>query len=467
MRRLALALLLTTGCPQTVQVLDGGAGGDGGAEDGGAGPADGGAEDGGAADGGAADGGASPCAALPFCLTLTPDRGRVNVGERVTVSATLVNPEARSLRMQLCEPEPRAERRPERPELQYSEIEHRVSVDGATGALEFEVQTVPPWFYATTFHVDVCVFEAQDADPALRVPVPIHVRGNVLFSAEYQGVFAVDSSGRPAAGIQGQYARGLVIDQTVSRATALRIARDGTLLVLDDAANPARIHRFMLDGADHRLSTVAHLAADLGGAAPIAYDNVAIHDLAELPDGAIAMADSHLSGTPNPRILVWNPDGTFRREVRGPNVQHSWQAVAAAAEGEWLVGMQDNLRNQVLRVDPATGLELPGAPFSDDLNKTIWAIELMPDGRALVVGDRLVTWLSRQGGAQAVTDIPGMASRDWRAATAFDGRAVVANDHQGDSENLALIRDGHFEGWLRTPGAGGPIIVPYGVAYLE
>jgi hypothetical protein len=470
MRRVSLfALLLATGCPQPVQVLDGGAGaGDGGAprDAGAAQDAGAGADAGGAQDAGAGDAGAERCAGLPFCLTLTPDKTRVDVGEPVTVAAALDNPEGRDVTLGFCAPAPTTERRPGRPALVLSDIEWAADLDPTTGGFTFVVRVVPPYFLATTFHLEVCAYEGGSATPTARAQADLHVRGNVLFSAEYQGVFAVTSGGQPARGVGQAYPRGLLIDATVNRAAGLRLARDGTLLVYDDAANPARLHRFALDATEHRLSTFAFSADDLL-TDPIAYDNIGIHQVTELPDGAVAVADSHLSGTPNPRVMIWNADGSFRREVRGGQTQHSWQAMTVGPDGDWLVGMQDNLTNLVLRLDPATGLERPDSPFSGTLPGTIWALEPTPDGQILVVGQRMVTFVGPGGAARAVTDIPGQASRDWVAATVFDDRIVVANDHQGDSENLAVLKDGRFERWLRVEGSGGPVIVPYGVAYLE
>ena len=285
----------------------------------------------------------------------------------------------------------------------------------------------------------------------------------IAFSAEYNGVFAVDSGGRPATGVSNTYPRGLLLDQTVTRPTGLRMSSDGTLLVYDDD-NPARIHRVALDGIEHRLGTFQHLAADLGAAGTIYYDNLGVYQLWELSDGAVAIADTHTSNTPNPRIMVWNADGTFRRQVlKGDSNQH-WYAMAATSEDEWLVAMRDGLEGRVVRVDPNTGIT-QDPPFTDDYSRRLWAVEPWTDGRVVVAGENLITLITDSAGVRLVTDLPS-TSATWIAATSFDGKLVVANQHQGEDQNLALISEGgRFERWLRI--GSGPVVAPYGVAYLR
>ncbi|MCA9551529.1 MAG: hypothetical protein KC933_15945 [Myxococcales bacterium] len=461
MRRALPLCLLLTACPQPVRTLGPDAGGD--SLDGGANAPDSGALENPLPDGGQQDAGIEACPGSPFCLTLTPSKDRVNVGEEAQVTARLSNPEGRPLRITLCDIEPRTERVPGRPALVLSDITYSLVLDDVTGDLKFQVNDVPPFFLATTFHLDVCVTDVGDGGQELQVTVPIHVRGNIVFSAEYNGVFAVDSGGRPATGVSNTYPRGLLLDQTVTRPTGLRMSSDGTLLVYDDD-NPARIHRVALDGIEHRLGTFQHLAADLGAAGTIYYDNLGVYQLWELSDGAVAIADTHTSNTPNPRIMVWNADGTFRRQVLNGDSNQHWYAMAATSEDEWLVAMRDGLEGRVVRVDPNTGIT-QDPPFTDDYSRRLWAVEPWTDGRVVVAGENLITLITNSNGVRLVTDLPSI-SATWVAATSFDGKLVVANQHQGEDQNLALISEGgRFERWLRI--GSGPVVAPYGVAYLR
>lgn len=469
-RACSLFVLVLWGCPQSIVVYpDAGVEADGGSSGADAAERDSSAEaptDAGPLDAGAGDGGADPCEGEPYCLTVEVEPPRVNVREAATIRALVENPGGADLSVRPCDAgPPRAIRAPNRPALSFDEIEHRLEGPGASDALSFTVDTVPPWFVATTFEIDVCLFEAGAS--VQRRTASVHVRGNVLFSAGYQGVFAVASDGRPAAGVANAYPQGLLLDDTITYAGALRVAADGSLLVLDPEARPARIARYALDGVDVRLGTFEHQMEQLAPVAPISYDNVAKYTIAQLPDGTVALADTHNSGTPDPRVLMWNPDGTFLREIRGSEPQHLWHSVAARSERELAVGMGYNIRGQVVRIDPQTGLELSGPPLTEDLRRYVFGLEPLPDGRLLLAGERIVMIVGDGGAAVSVSDIPNVDGRDWRAVTRFDDRLLVASDHQNDSGNIAVIEGRSFERWLRPEGSGGPVVVPLGLAYLE
>lgn len=474
--RLAVAFAfapLLIACPQTVVVYpdgavptDAGPGGDAApTTDAGSVDPDGGATDTGQrADAGPpADGGADPCQGLPYCLTVSPTSARVNVRESVTLETALDNPQGLQLRVDRCQDPPAWRRGPDRPPLVYGEIGYELATS-ATNAddFTFSVNEVPPWFFATTFDIALCVYEGSAEVPALRISTEVHVRGNVLISAQYQGVFAVASDGRPAAGIGGRIPDGMLLDDTITSAGALRLASDGTLLVLDANARPSRIARYGLDGQDVRLQTFEYTEQQLG-VPEIYYDNVAIFTLAELPDGGIALANTHNSGTSTPRVMIWNSDGTFRRQILGGAVNDEWRSVAARGN-ELLIGRSYNIAGDVIRLDLGTGAPVE-PPFAPDVNRWIYALEPLPDGRVAVGAERLAMVASDGGGAISINDIPG--GGDYRAITGFDDMLLFANEHQGDSENVAVVDGRNFVRWLRVPGSGGPVIVPYGLAYLE
>lgn len=470
-----LPLLLTVclGCPQTVVVIGDDAGPDGGAADQGLTSNDAEAadatdtdDDAGIGDGETSlDAGPGACADPDLCLQLTPEPARVNLRELATVRAQLDNPEGRIVRVEFCEPTPRTTRLPGRPALVLDEIEYELRLDDTTGAFTFQVLTVPPWFMATDFNFEVCVYADQQTTPSQRVPVLVHVRGNVVFSAQYQGVFAVGSDGRPAEGKDGAYPSGTLLYDTIGRATALHMASDGTLLVLDEDASPPRIARYELTAQDYKVATFAHLAKDLNGAEPLYYDNIAIHSLSEMPNGVVLMADTHNSGTENPRVMMWNPDGTFRRQVRGPEIYDLWHAVAARSNDELLVARTLNIQGAVLRLDPQTADALPGGPLTDDLRKIVWDILPLKDGRIALAGERLAMFVTSAGGAMTVNNLPSGTSQNWRAVAQFDDTLLFANEHQGANENIAVVSGTRFVRWLRS--ASGPVTVPYGLAYLE
>jgi len=469
---LPLLLAFCLGCPQTVVVIGGDAEPDSGLSDAGpnrdAEPSDATDydRDGGTpVDSGETTDAGSGCAADDICLQLTPEPARANVRELVTVRAQLDNPQSRVLRMASCEPTPRTTRRAGRPTLIFEEIDYELILDATTGAFTFEVLAVPPWFIATDFKFEVCVYVDQETVPTVRVPVSVHVRGNVVFSAQYQGVFAVASDGRPAQGRNTAYPDGTLLDDTIGRATALHMASDGTLLVLDEDATPPRIARYALTAQDYKVATFAHLAKDLNGAEPLYYDNIAIHSLSEMPNGVVLMADTHSSGTENPRVMMWNPDGSFRREVRGPEIYDLWHAVAARSNDELLVARTLNIQGEVLRLDPQTADALPGGPLTDDLRKIVWDILPLADGRVALAGERLAMFVTSAGGAMTVNNLPSGANQNWRAVARFDDTVLFANEHQGANQNIAVVSGARFERWLRKPS--GPITVPYGLAYLE
>lgn len=463
---LALAALLF-GCPQTLVVYpDAGAPTDassrddaGFAEDAGFAP-DGGStdDDAGSTDAGVED----PCEDEAYCLTVSPVTARVNVREAVTIEATIDNPSGAPLRAALCGEPPRSRRAANRPALVLGQLSYTLEPTANATTFTFRVDEVPPWFFATTFEVDVCLYE--EVTERQRATVEVHVRGNVLISAQYQGVFAVASDGRPARGKNGAYPDAVLLDDTITSASALRLTRAGELLVFDPNASPSRIARYALDGQDVRLQTFDYTEAQLG-VPEIYYDNVAIFTIAELDDGGFALADTHNSGTATPRVMIWNADGTFRRQLLGGAASDEWRSVAFA-DGELLIGRSYNIAGDVIRLDPVTGVTLE-PPFAADVNRWIFALEPLPDGRVAVGAERLAMVASPGGGAVSVNDIPSGGSAEFRAITRFDDKLLFATGHQGDSENVAMVDGRNFAGWFRVAGSGGPVIVPYGLAYLE
>ena len=419
-------------------------------------------------DAGLPDSGGMPgCGAAPYCFTLAAEPQTVRVREAATLTPQVTNPGNVTLAYSLCAPEPSASRRPMRPALVLSEIEHQLGVDAASGMVSFQVDTVPPWFFATRFGIELCAKGPDPQDPTVRASAEVEVMGNVLVSAAYQGIFAFSSDGVTARGVGDAYPDGTFIDASLQRATGLRLAQDGTLLVHDDGARPSRILRYVLTGPDQLDAAFAHEAAQLNGVDPLYYDNVAIFTIAELPGGGFAMADSHNSGMHHPRIMVWNADGSFRRQILGGTSSDEWYSVGALTQGEFLVGLQVNIRGQVVRVEAATGLYLE-PPFSSDFRRTVHVIEPMPDGHVYVAGEWFAARLNDRGGNVPIAGLPDVNRRDWRAITRFGAeRVLIANDHQGDTANVAIVRGTQFEAWFRRAGNSAGLIVPYGLVYLD
>lgn len=458
MRRLVLlSAVAFVGCPQTINVVsapDGSfqASRDGGStstpQDGGSGPSDGGR----GSDAGETDAG------VPFTVTPSDDDLRVNVRESVQVDFT-VSPPGTATTFSFCR-DVATERAPNRPALVPAEYEHTLTIDAATGRVDFEVTVVPPWFFATTFSIAVC---ADGPDGTVETTVRVLVRGNVLVSSGYQGIFAFASDGLPARGVGRLYPEGNFIDDTVGAARGMRLMSDGTLVVFDAATGGSgmRLLRYEVTAAENRTQVF-----DTGMAEAIYYDSRSVYSIAELPNGQIAITDSHQSGISRPRALLWDSDGTFDREIVGMDVNDAWLAVGGINDGQLLVAREANINNRLINVDMQTGAELGN--FTDNVGRNLFAIEVMDDGALYVVGDWRAYRVTAAGATMPIANLPNLGSRDWVAAARYDdGRVLIATNRQSETEAIAIVRGTNFEGWVRRAGNAAGLLQPSGIVYLE
>lgn len=462
------ALLLLAACRQQVVVNecdDGGhpdASADAGTDGGGtpdsgadAGPGeDGGPTDTGPVDTGTGDAG-STCDPLCF-YGVTADLAVADVRQPVTLTVDVESSTGGAWTISVDPTLMEAERAENRPALDFADVVLETVPSGQT--VTFRVVDVAPWFFETTFRVPVTVTDTTTQLPYTRV-AEVKIRGNVLLSDN--NVYAVASDGQPAT-LMGQYPQGILLEQLVSTPRAIHLAPDGHLLVYDEGASPVRIKRFELTGKDVLAGNLQYL--DANNASIFTTEQNVTNGFAVLPDGRVVYPEYHfsgVSGAPKSRLMLWNADGTYDREVWAPTAVEEWRSATAAPNGKLLV--LDRGPDVISRFDANT-LFADGT-FVDQLPGTPYSVFATQDA-AYIAGYAYMMQATWSGGQAAITGLPGTASF-WRGIAQYEGgRLLAIRDTQTDSGNLALIENRQFVRFFRVDNAG-PIIAPYGVEYLR
>lgn len=396
-----------------------------------------------------------------FCFTLVATSTRVNVREAVTLTPTLDNPGAVPLTFSVRPAEVVTERRPGRPALVLSELDFSFTVDAATGVATVRVNDVPPWFIATTFHLRVY---ATGAGSTAYAEIAVHVRGNTAYSANYSDVsrvYAVASDGRPARARQPGLMQGELITQLARAPSALLMSRDGALVVHDTGASPPRLMRFELTGHDQQLSTFEY--RDAQNEPYLDLDPAYAYALAELPDGAIAVADYEFSRSTSSRIVMFEADGRYRTTWPATDPLAVWSSIAVHSSGDLLVTRLDGM-GRVERIDPATGLRREF--FAEALPGQARSVLGLADGTVYVGGTGFVVRIS--GAARSVVGMLPTSSNSWRMLAPWaDGQILASTDERTDSAMPVRIEARQYVAPLRLPMVGNVTSSLRGLAYLE
>jgi hypothetical protein len=439
----------------------------GGPED--RGPAgDTGSQDTGLLDTGTPDGGQDPCAAGRYCLrSLTASSERVNVRESVTLTPVIDNPSRTALTFSVRPLEIGSERKQGRPPLVLREVTIDLSVNPQSGVATFVVNSVPPWFLATTFLVRVYAKGPAVSDPEVFAEARVHVRGNVAFSAygaDY-AVYTVASDGRPSRAVTPGSMRGELVTSVAVQPRALLLAKNGTLLVYDHGVTPPRILRLELTGENVQIGAFEHSDAQM--MPYLSESNAYPYSLAELPDGRIVTSDYETTRTPKSRLVLWNADGSFSRFMNPVDPQEVWSGVSVRENGELLVVVREGTNGRVLRIDAMTGQVI--TPALADTRAWPRVVLGVPGGDAYVGTDGAVFRVSMGGTKIRISTLPTTEFTYWRSLAPFDsGRILTSNDtSSSDSTNIAIIEGRDFVSWLRPTNVGGTSGSVYGLAYLE
>ena len=475
----AFATLLA-GCVQEIVVLgcdghtpdgpdaappgeDGGAEADAGSD---GGLADAGVADAGAADAGAADGevdagppdSGDPCDR--YCLEgLEPSASEINVREQVTFTPILRNPSRTGLSFTTEAGDVVARRRAGLPPAILGELGLSVRADAATGQVTFAVTEVPTWFATTTFSIRLRARGPEAADPEVWAEAEVTVRGNVVLSG-LSDIYAVASDGRPARSVN--FTAGRLVSGTsfVRVPRDLLLARDGTLVVFDNATGSRRLRRFELTGENRALPDFD--SENEQGTSRIRGGSG--RGLTQLPDGRIVLVDYDVSVAPKTRLLIWREDGSFDREVSPLDGQAHWVGAAASPSGEMVV-VERGTGGRLIRVNPDDATVI--GPVVTGLS-TGWNVVRAADGAHYVGITGAVLRITPQGGREQVSMLPGGSADYWLYLTRFGGDGILATrDTSSDHANVAAIRGTQGVGWFRQTGAGNASFLPQGIAHLD
>ena len=396
----------------------------------------------------------------PFCFTgVDVSASVVDVGEFATLTPIVnaANGVQWTVRLDLSEVV--AERPVGRPVFATGDAEVLLETTGSSAA-QFRVFNVAPWFFETRFIITVHVREVGRAVEQSQT-VEVVVRGNVLMSTGAEGrIYAMGSDGLPATG-GGVYANGTLISQFVQAPRSMVLSRDGSLLVHDESMNLPRIKRFTLTGADVLADELEYTD---GSQNSLFRFGSTTYAMAELPDGSVVFPEyafSGPSGAPKSRLMVWDANGSFVREVWAPSPEEDWRTAATAPNGHLVV--VDREGRSATRYDPSTWQ--PAGLILDQLSGTPYGLHGTDDALYIGGSNYLLEASWAGGGRAAVSGLPG-SSFIWRGMTGYEGgRLLCARDSQTDDTNIALIEDRQFVRWFRKPG--GPVTTPFSLVYLH
>jgi hypothetical protein len=401
------------------------------------------------------DGG--PDCAAQYCIeSLAASVDVANVREMVTFTPT-VRDNGNALTFSGSIEEITASRRAELPPLDLDDVDLTFAVDPATGMAQLAVTEVPTWFSTTTFTVRVHAQAAGGPDVVAEASVTI--RGNVAVSG-VSDVYAIASDGLPARSVNFDQGRLLSGSSFVDSPEDLWLARDGSLLVYDHGATPPRIRRFALDGENSQLPDFQFE----NGGMPIIEASHTGTGMTQLSDGRVVLIDYYFSRSQESMLHVWNEDGTFSHTISAPNGLTDWSGAAGDEMGRLYV-LERTSNGRLIEIDPATGFEqrVVTTDISQGYN-LLW----QADGSFYVGLVGSVLRVTPQGGKQMVSGLPGSTTDIFRHLAPFGpARIVATRGTSSDAFNVVVIEDTEYLGYLRRENVGGPVLSPYGIAFLD
>jgi hypothetical protein len=397
------------------------------------------------------------CNSGGYCIeALTASAPIANVREAVMFTPT-VRDNGETLMFSGTEAEIVASRRSPLPAFDASDVTITFTVDPSTGTAQFIVNEVPTWFTTTTFTVRV--HGQSQSGPDVYADASVTIRGNIVVSGTSE-VYAIASDGLPALSVNFTQGRLISGSSFVDEPEDMWLARDGTLLVYDAASTPPRIRNFALDAENSQLPDFDFVD---GANMPIISELNEGVGLTQLSDGRVALIDYLFSRPQSSIIHFWNEDGSFSHSINAPNPNTRWFGLAGDDGGGLFVLEQDS-NGRLIEIDPATGFEL--GVVTTDL-ATAYNVLWRPDGSFYVGLYGSVIRVTPQGGKQMVSGLPG-SSDTYRHLSPFGAdRVLTTRNSSSEYSNVLIIEDTDNLGYLRREGVGGPVFLPYGVAYLD
>jgi hypothetical protein len=406
------------------------------------------------------DGGSVTCANAPYCIRmLSASSARANVGDIVTFTPQVDNPQHMPLVFHVDPTELQASRRAGLPPAHLADLTLSLSASSSTGHAVFVLSTVPTWYAGTTFTVRL--HASATGGPDVYADSTVTIRGNTLLAD--QSVYAVASNGAPAKSVNFMHGELISGASFVDTPRNLVLAQDGTLVLYDWGATPPRLRRFDLSGENVGLGDFASTDAMM---MPLIPDDNGAHGMVQLMDGRFALAVFSASHTPHSSIVLWKSNGDFDRVLRATDPIVEWSSVAANPTSNELWVLESATAGSLFRLNPDSGAV--GAAIATDID-TGRSVVAIADSHAYVGTEGAILRVTpANGGKQMIGMLQGGAFDYWNALAAFsDGRVMAASDNMSDFMGLVIIDQATSLGFLRQSNAGNVVIEPLGLVYLE
>ncbi len=400
------------------------------------------------------DAGQGGCANASYCITaLAPDIDHAMARELVSFTPTIDNPN--QLPLTFTARVSNTRRRANLPAAVLSELTVQVLTD-AQGTATFALNDVPPWFATTTFEIELT---ADGPEGAVSITAETTVQGNVLVSSSNR-VLGVASDGEPATSIN--FSNGELISGTnfIRDPADLLLARDGTLVVVDEGTNPLRLRRFELVGENASLPDFADV--DANGADLVTGDP---NGLTQLDDGRFVLVEYDFSRSVESRIIIWNEDGSHSASYDDPINVLELRAPVQVATGELLVAHRSTV-GRIIRINLSNGR------FIDDYLTDVanaFSMRALADGSVMVGAVDSFFRVTPQGGRRMVSMLPQAptgASWDFDHIADFGDGVIVAIDENESANNLFIVENDQFVRPLRSMPTGQSFF-PAGITTLQ